>query len=392
MSEKKETVEKQKQPPVSHPPKKQRDGSSSSGAFLAMAIALCAAGGSYYLWQQHLVAERDRQALEKSIEQLLRVVEEKDQAQQARIEQLLQHRHQEVEQRIDALEQSLPDLSQQLSLQQQEWGLAEVDYLLRTAEHRLQLNRDIPTAITALSQAREQLLARTNGRFADVITAIGKNITNLKNLEQNALGLATTRLGELIATVDTLPFALETARKVQQVEALPPPAADAELADKLKHWGRVVWRDLKSLVTIRRNDVVSQPLVEPQQRYLLQTQLRIKLETARLAAIDHNQPLYLATLDEAGTLLSRYFDSQDPAVAESSAILKQLSGLQVDPQLPSLAVLRQMLHAAMQQAPALKPQPAAPETVEPPRQQQPPSVPQEIPQPPANVPQWGRPL
>jgi uroporphyrin-3 C-methyltransferase len=391
MSEKKETPEKAA--PASHPPKKQRDGSSSSGAFLAMAIALCAAGGSYYLWQQHLVAERDRQALEQSIEQLLQVVEERDQAQQARIEQLRQHQHEELEQRLNALEQSLPDLSQQLSLQQRKWGLAEVDYLLRTAEHRLQLNHDIPTAITALSQARDQLLTHTdNRRFAEVIAAIEKTISTLANLEQNALGLATSRLGELIAAVDTLPFAIETARKAQQAEPLPPLAADATLADKLKRWGGIVWRDLKSLVTIRRNDEVSRPLLEPQQRYLLQTQLRIKLESARLAAIDHNQPLYRATLDEATILLHRYFDSSDPAVIESLATLKQLSGLQIDPQLPSLGALRQMLHTAMLQPPTGQPQPSEPEAAERPPQPQPPVVPSEASQPPADVPQWGREL
>jgi uroporphyrin-3 C-methyltransferase len=291
-----------------------------------------------------------------------------------------------------------------------------VDYLLRTAEQRLQLNRDIPTAITALSQAREQLLTHTNGRFAEVIAAIENNISSLAKLEQNALGLATTRLGSLIATVDTLPFALETANKGQQAEALPPLAADAVLADKIKHWGRIMWRDLKSLVTIRRNDEVSRPLLEPQQRYLLQTQLRIKLETARLAAIDHNQPLYRAALGEASTLLGRYFDNNDSTVIDSAATLKQISELQVDPKLPSLGALRQMLHTTMLQPPAglphtlgsetVAPTPQQPDsvteeaapqqstngTVEPPPQ---PQVPAEIPQtprPPADVPQWGREL
>jgi uncharacterized protein HemX len=352
MSEKTETIEKK--PAAKPKPKKERDG--SSGAFLAMLIALGAAGGSYYIWQQHLIAEQDRMVLEESIEELLTVVEQKDQAQQIRIEQLKSHQHNDVEQRVATLEQSLPELNQRLSVQQQEWGLAEVDYLLRTAEHRLQLNRDIPTAIIALEQAREQLTNHTNGEFVDVIGAIDQYIAEISQQKGNGL----EPISALIASSASLPVALAAPGEVVTNSAPQPLDEGAELMDKMKYWGKVVLHDIKSLVTIRKSDDRQQPIIGEQQAELLRGQLAIKLESARLAALQHNQALYSTTLAEAKGLLESRFDGTDTAVQGAIATLDVLGAIHVDTPLPSLNGLRQQLHAAqaaMREEPATAEEP-----------------------------------
>ena len=351
MSEQTET--KEQLPPTKHTPKKQ--GSGSSGAFLAMVIALAAGGGSYYVWQQHLVAEQDRKALAQSVEQLLAVVQDNDRAQQQRIEQLREHRHENIEQRLAALEQSIPDLSQQLSVQQRDWSLAEVDYLLRLAERRLQLSKDIPTAIAALEQAREQLITRTGGNFSAVVPQIEQHVDTLAQLEQHSTNQITSRLSALIAALDALPFAIQAEQEQLHDEAPVRPATGADFSERASYWGRIIWHDIKSLVTIRRSDEITPPLMNAEQRYLLQAQLRLKLETARLGAMGRNQPLYQASLKEASGWLSRYYDSNDPGVVEAYASLNELAALSVDPELPSLGDLRQQLHATRRPAPVPAP-------------------------------------
>ena len=346
MSEQTETVEKRPPAKPKPKPKPKKEGSGSSGAFLAMLIALAAGGGSYYVWQQHLVGEQDRMALEESI----------DQSQLARIEQLRAHRHDGVEQRVEALEQTLPNLSQQLTLQQHDWNLAEVDYLLRLAENRLQLSRDIPTAIAALSQARDQLIRYTEDNFSDVVTKIEENIESLAQLEQTSIAHINQRLGELIVTLETLPFAVQAEHDEKPRQAPAPIAEGAELTERVQYWGRMVWHDIKSLVTIRRSDEINRPLMNPEQRYLLQAQLRLKLETARLATMGHNQPLYQASLTEAASWLGRYYDGNDDKVTSAQTTLSELSAITVDPQLPSLQSLRQLLHAERPAPTAIAPE------------------------------------
>lgn len=338
--------------PTRHPPKPspRPQNSGSSGAFLAMVIALAAGAGSYYVWQQHLIAEQDRQALRQSIEQLLEVVKEKDRDQLARIEQLADHHHTTLEQRLGALEQSLPELGRQLSLQERDWSLAEVDYLLRLADHSLQLSHDIPSAITALRQAQEQLIRYGNGHYAGVATNIAQTIQILSTLAQSDTAPVITRLGELLTALDSLPYgAPATPVDTPQPDAASGAkgvAGGAPLVERLQYWGVMMWRDIKSLVTIRRNDGSNLPLMNPQQRYLLQEQLRLTLESARLAALAHNQSLYTASLQEATRSLSRNYDTSNSGVSEALATLSQLVAINVDPELPSLQGLRLQLNAA----------------------------------------------
>jgi uroporphyrin-3 C-methyltransferase len=350
MSEPTEKSEKSSppKPAPKHTPKPapRPQSSGSSGAFLAMVIALAAGGGSYYVWQQHLIAEQDRQVLKQSIERLLEVVKEKDQAQLARIAQLAEHRHDGVEQRLNTLEQTLPELSRQLSLQQRDWTVAEVDYLLRLAGQQLQLNHDIPTAIAALGQARGQLVNYTNGNFATLIVSIDENIAELQQLEQDNVSRISQQLSALLTSLEELPFAQHASGNTIASPPPTPVAKDAALTDHLKYWGQLMWHDIMSLVTIRHSDEINRPLMNPEQRYFLQAQLRLKLETARLAAMGHNQELYHASLTEAAGWLSRYYDSNDGQVIEAFATLTRLASINVDPELPALQELRQQLHTA----------------------------------------------
>ncbi|MEN8169250.1 MAG: uroporphyrinogen-III C-methyltransferase [Pseudomonadota bacterium] len=342
MSEQKKTVEKK----VAHKPRPKKTSSGGGGAFLAMAIALAAAGGSYYVWQQHLIAQQGRQALEQNIERLLDAVEKRDKAQLARIEQLTRHRHNQTEQRLETLEQAqaLPNLNQQLTPQQLDWSLAEVDYLLRLAEHRLQISRDIPTAVTALSQARDQLVGHSNGNFANIVAKIEENIRFLASIEQGGIEQISARLGKLLATVDSLTFAVHSEPEEKPQQRPTPVAEDAKLTTRIQYWGQVVWHDIMSLVTIRRSDEISRPQASPEQRYIIQAQLRLKLETARLAALSRNQALYRASLTEAANWLNRYYDNSDSVVSEDYATLNELAELPINPELPSLLPLRQQLH------------------------------------------------
>ncbi|MCW8918165.1 MAG: uroporphyrinogen-III C-methyltransferase [Gammaproteobacteria bacterium] len=322
-------------------------GSGSSGAFLAMVLALAAGGGSYYVWQQYLGAEQERRVLQQGIERLLEVVEQSEAAQRQRIEQLAGHRHAEVEQRLVVLERSLPALGQQLTLQQHDWSLAEVDYLLRLADHHLQLSHDLPGAIAALRQAHEQLARYGNGHYAGVAAHIAAQIEQLTALEESGAAVVIARLGTVLGMLEGLPFVTPLAHATttpQPADTVPNEAAP--LGERLRHWGRLVWQDLRSLVTIRRSGEGGRPLPATEQRQLSQAELRLALQSARLAVLTRNQPLFSASLQEAVELLNRDYDTGAAAVVEMLASLTQLATLPVAPELPSLQGVRQQLHAA----------------------------------------------
>jgi uroporphyrin-3 C-methyltransferase len=321
-----------------------------------MVLALAAAGGSYYVWLQHLGAEQERQALRQRIEQLLEVVGQSDAAQRQRIERLAEHRHTGVEQRLETLEQSLPALGRQLALQQRDWSLAEVDYLLRLADHHLQLSHDLPGAIATLRQADEQLRRYGNGDYSAVAARLAAQIEQLTLLNEQGSAAVIARLTALFNTLEGLPLAAlpnEGATPAKPVAPVTTPDATPDdsarlggLGERLRHWGRVVWQDLRSLVTIRHGDAQSHPLLSTEHRQLARTQLRLTLQGARFAVVTRNQPLFDASLQEAVDQLNHDYDTRDGAVVEALAALSGLATLNVNPALPSLQGLRQQLHAA----------------------------------------------
>jgi uroporphyrin-3 C-methyltransferase len=326
-----------------------------------MVLALAAAGGSYYVWLQHLGAEQERQALRQRIEQLLEVVGQSDAAQRQRIEQLAEHRHAGVEQRLGTLEQSLPALGRQLAVQQRDWSLAEVDYLLRLADHHLQLSHDLPGAIATLRQAEEQLRRYGNGDYSAVAARLAAQIEQLTLLNGQGSAAVSARLTALFDTLEGLPLAAlpgEGSTPAKPVAPVTTPDAtpndSAPLGERLRHWGRVVWQDLRSLVTIRHGGAPSHPLPSTEHRQLARTQLRLTLQGARFAVMTRNQPLFDASLQEAVDQLNHNYDTRDGAVLEALAALSGLTTLNVNPALPSLQGLRQQLHAA-RPSPSLAP-------------------------------------
>lgn len=307
---------------------------------LAVIVALGASAVSLYLWQQQRVAEQDRQALSASIERLLQVVEQKSQQQRDDVERLSQY-HQLLKQEMSVLEQRIPDLRQQLLSRQRDWDLAEADYLLRLAGHRLQFSHDVAGASAALTLASDLLYRRNAERFTQLILQIRANVDKLTQFSRNDILFAMSQLNGLIASLDTLPLASLQARDAGEAGETGGP--DGGLSETLAYWGRKIWSDLKSLVVIRRGDEIRQPLTTENQRFFIQSQLQFKLEAARLAVSRHDQVLFVANIEETDKLLARYYGRDSKEVDAARASLKELATRSVALPIASLDPLREQL-------------------------------------------------
>ena len=347
-----------------HHPAKQSSG--SSGAFLATVIALVAAGGTFYLWQQQQVQHKETLALQQSIARLLNVVEERHTSQLQRIDALAQHHHPDTEEQLGRIEALVQDLRGRLGQERNEWAVAEVEYLLRIAEHRLTLEHDKEAALAALRQARERLASQDQDVYQPVLQQIDADAAKLAAVSLPDRNRIAAELATLSAAVQNWPFA----SRDNATAAEPASAAIApdEQAANGKGWRQMldkVWRDIKGLVTIRHNGEVARPLLEPEQRYFLQQNLQLKLEAARLALLSGNSQAYHDSLTEASTWLQRYFDTSATPVREAQSAIEQLSAIDLEPRLPKLGNSIELLQqAAMQvqsrQEAIPEPQPPAP--------------------------------
>ncbi len=373
MNEKTEMPEEPEVPEMpeekEHHPAKQSSGSSA--AFLATAIALAAGGGTFYMWQQQQAMHKETQALEQSIDRLLSVVEERHKTELQRIDALAQHHHPKTEAQLARVETLVHDLRGRLGQERREWAVAEVEYLLRVADHRLTLEHDKDTALAALREARQRLALQEQDVYQPVIHQIDSDIDKLSSVSLPDRDRIATELATLSAAVEHWPYAIrETAPEKQPAaapaatEAVAPEAAGGEEVAE-KGWRKIlamIWSDIKSLVTIRHNGEVPRPLLEPEQHYFLQQNMQLKLQAARLALLGGNNRAYRDSLNEAAAWLQRYFDTSAPAVREAQATIEQLAEIDLEPALPTLGNSIELLQQAAMQippSPAPRPLPAA---------------------------------
>lgn len=247
--------------------------------------------------------------------------------------------------RQDELSNSLTELRSQSQEGRDAWIKAEAASLLLDANEALILRADPRLALVALDQADARLRLISDPRLANVRQEIARESNKLRGLPHpDAEGMA-VKLTEMAAGVDTLPMKRTVPQHYQpggNLGETPVPAA----AGFWERFKAAAARIGASLFTLRRHQGAVEPLLEPNEEFLLRRNLELKLESTRSALLQREDQAFQASAHAAAAWLQEYFDTSDDAV---KAALQQLTDMQkqtIAPTLPdisaSLAMLRQL--------------------------------------------------
>jgi uroporphyrin-III C-methyltransferase len=227
---------------------------------------------------------------------------------------------------------ALEALYQDLSRNRDEWQLAEIEQVLAIASQQLQLARNVRAALLALQLAEARLARADRPQFAPIRRALARDIERLKAAPAVDFPAMAMRLDNLIASIDSLPLAFEE-RSEREMPAKPA-AADRGLLARL---GAEVWNELSQLIVVRRIGASEPPLLPPSQAYFVRENLRLRLLNARASLLARDEAGYREDLRAAGAWLQRYFDPRSKATADAVAQLKQLSGVSISFEMPTIS-------------------------------------------------------
>ena len=213
---------------------------------------------------------------------------------------------------------ALEALYRELAPSRDEWALTEIEQVLQLASQQIQLARSVPSALAALQLADSKLQRLDRPQFVPLRRALARDMDRLKAVPYVDVSGISLRLDQALATVDTLPLALE--------ERLPPQPAPAPPADESgwRRFLRAVWQDVRQLIRVENLDRPEAPLLAPQQQYFLRENLKLRLLSARFSLLFHDQQNFRADLGAADAWLRKYFDTRSPAVSTLQTLLKQL--------------------------------------------------------------------
>lgn len=258
----------------------------------------------------------------------------------------------ELEQlRIQQLEQgnSLARLYQKFPKDNLEWALAETEYLLIIASQRLLLEKDVATAIAAMTAADNRLKDLGDPALIPVREQLAADINALRavnNVDTSGLAIY---LADLIERSDSLPL-----------KAMKPDAAASngetdqtqveESQDKSwRDIPAIIWNELKGLVVVKRSGETRQALLLPDQEYFLYQNLRLELENARLAVLRRDTDNLQASVSLLLAWIQEYFDLSNAAVSNIVTTLEKMQTLKLDPKIPDINSSLETLRAFMRE-------------------------------------------
>jgi len=287
---------------------------------------------SYPFWQQFTQLE---QTLQEEINQLstkvamLQKSQEKDN----------QAQFQTLETRINEQELALNKLIHKIEQQPQndeDWKIAEIDYLITIAHHRLQLVQDSQGALAALITANKRLQELNQPTLFKVRTEILEKIQHLRELKHPDITGLALRLAQ--AQSEKLPLLQGTRESY-----LPASSSDS---DKEPEWQQFLWEEIKRLVVIRYNNEAERGFLNPKQRSIIAQILQIKLENARFFLLRYDSQNFIASIQAVREWLKRYYDQNDDKVKTLQIDLAKMETIVLNPPLPELSNLLKSLSVA----------------------------------------------
>lgn len=315
--------------------KPSRSGSHSGG--LALILVLITMTATAYIWYRVLYQQKG--LLDGNVIQRLHDIDVKLKAGDEATDGLTKASDL-FRERQDTIVQSLDKINKTLGRDRSDWVLAETAQLLRIANHRLHLARDIDSAVVALKAADNQLRLLADPRYLPVRKVISQEIAALQSLERADIPGIALRLGNMAEKVDRLPIIykpVETEGKKPDVENKP--------ATKPSVWKRM-WDDLLGLVRIRDTGVPYKILLPPEKQYFLRENLRLMLYSSQQALLQGNTEVYQQNLKAARKWLKLYFDTESRVVKAAIDELDGLLGKNIVEKLPnisgSLSTLRKL--------------------------------------------------
>lgn len=300
-------------------------------------------------WQQWQIQQQLAERMEQ-IQLDSRTALQRDQ------QSLSEHRE-----RLRAMENRLQDQRELLATQQRQidhnatellnagfrnrtdWLLAESEYLLRVANQRLLIEKDIRGALAALQAADEVLRDTDDIGVYPVREQLAREILSLRSVtevDRTGLYLQLEALRESVTQLTDESLIRERAPGFTGLSAANAGSADTASGQDQTLWRRG-WQSLRdglaNVIVVRRMDTPVQPLMSPEQSAWARLNLQLMLEQAELAVLRGHPVLYQQALGKASDALNTWYDQSDERVEGLRSGIEELRERDIDPVLPDIS-------------------------------------------------------
>lgn len=215
-----------------------------------------------------------------------------------------------------------------------DWIVAESEYLIKLANHRLILSGDIATSIQALIAADDRLREIGNPKYIPLRKALKLNIQQLNAVTKIDIVGISSAINALQTRVATLPLHTPAPKTIEQNNNEP---LAIKQIDDWKQFPSAIWSDILKLVRIQHHNESVKPLLSPEQRFFLTQNLKLQLEQAHSALLNKHPSIYKERLLQAQSWVNEYFNIQHPLTKAFNSELDKLIATNITSTLPDIS-------------------------------------------------------
>ncbi|OOZ36578.1 uroporphyrinogen-III C-methyltransferase [Solemya velesiana gill symbiont] len=300
-------------------------------------------------------ADQARNALQQGLDETRQAYEvqkkviDEQKATLAAQDEKLSSERERLDRQSQEMSASLDAVYERVGHESTAWMAAEAEYLMRVANHRLRLERDVATAIKALQAADARLRDSGDPGWSNVRQTLAEEIAALQGIAQlDRTGLS-ARLSAMVKRINSLKIiGTEPVRRV--VEATAEQPAETTEGKSFKTLLQDGWEGFKSVMVIRHHGKPVTAMLPPEQQFFVYQNLRLQLEAARMSMLRGDRILYTASLETAEQWMNDLFDTEDAAAQAVLSEIAELKTIDISPGLPDISGSLVGLRSRMKQA------------------------------------------
>lgn len=237
---------------------------------------------------------------------------------------------------------ALEALYNNLSISRDETALADVEQLLLIAGQQLQLSGNVKAALIAMESADARLVRMDRPALDSLRRAIGQDIDKLRALPKVDVSGINLKINRLLSAVDELP--LIDRHRPSENEVVQAPLAVVNQAgwQKFLH---AIWLEAKQLVRIENTGLTQIAMLPPRQEFFLRENLKMRLVSARLALLSHDEESFTQELKTAQLWTKRYFDVKSPEGIRLLTEINKLAEANINIDMPDIGTSLQAVRS-----------------------------------------------
>lgn len=321
---------------------------------LTAVIAVCAVTASGLLWLQQQQASQAQQSLAAEVSSALLQL-----GQQSEHSRELQRQLDQQMDRSAAALSTASDQRAQLQLQlrsqhqrllslsttdRADWLLAEAEYLMKLANQRLLMGKEIAGAAELLQAADEIIHGLDDDAgLHSVRKALAADIAALKSADKFDLEGLYLKLGALAHQTGNL--RLFEMPEFSGIESAPIVADNWQ--GRLKGGVAAALEKLDSYIDFKRHQTIYQPVLAPEYEGAVRQNVNLMFEQAQMALLAGKQQLYVGSLEKAQHWLENYYSLDEKKSRVIIAEIELLKAESVVVTLPNIGASARALRDYM---------------------------------------------